>query len=788
MRALSWLKAAVVLPRILLAFGAMEALTIGSAPVVQAAPPGTAMKLQILSNRLNGQYDYLTEAGFGANYPYGSGCYAYVPFDPLSNTLPFYRLFNGSDHMDSPLAGEGAYTTEGVLGYPFTSASPFPGARGLVPLERWYREGGWHGTTSQGHPLGLGFVREGPWPAAYGYARQPGHWSTFNNVQVTDGVWSTTSNQLSAAGITIAANPNWGGQLVKWEWNGIQFINNYDAGRQIQVGLFVSQNNVTDWSLYPGYIRRAVDPTSYFLAPTSGGDGQRNGSPCITLTNDTRNPSSPSQTSECLPLEFFGENYGGDENHPVVYRDMPVGRTVTLNCQPDGVDRNWPVAEFVSRVTLPNPVSGVAIQAPYAALRAAFRNFWKYDPGTDRQPVRVYPVPQYQGAQKVAFYVNTDLMVDPVDGITPLPANRSGYGGLIVADSADPATNNAFGIFAVGEGARKADGSSAGGTIDQLNVWDKSFTNPPDAGEFSLDTVEIEAGASGDLPAGTTAVKTYVMSGTVNDIQRYMDTLYAIERGFDITPYSEARFDSYGINIGTSGPQAILPNNGLTGLIGDAPAYGGINQEYRTVWQFRLNNLGIAPGDVASATVNWTPSVIWGGNTLAIDQVVSDFTTWNTIPMYGGALSTIATGLSNINPPSSPGIDITSVFKTALANATVNSGLALRFHVAGNAGDYMAGVINNVSINIQVTKGPPTVAPTNLVISLVNSAGVNTVTLTGSGGSGPYGYSVQSSTDLADWTTIATGQGFGPGGTVNFTQALANPLPSKMFYRISVPE
>ena len=783
MRALSWLKAAVALPRILLAFGAMEALTIGSAPVVQAAPPGTVMKLQILSNRLNAQYDYLTEAGFGANYPYGSGCYAYVPFDPLSNTLPFYRLFNGSDHMDSPVAGEGGYTTEVVLGYPFTSASPFPGARGLVPLERWYREGGWHGTTSQGHPLGLGFVREGPWPAAYGYARQPGHWGTFNNVQVTNGVWTTTSNQLSAAGITIAANPNWGGQLVKWEWNGIQFINNYDAGRQIQVGLFVSQNNVTDWSLYPGYIRRAVDPTSYFLAPTSGGDGQRNGSPCITLTNDTSNPRSPSQTSECLPLEFFGENYGGDDSHPVVYRDMPVSRTLTLNCQPDGVNRNWPVAEFVSRVTLPNPVAGVAIQAPYGALRAAFRNFWKYDPGTDRQPVRVYPVPEYQGAQKVAFYVNTDLMVDPVDGITPLPANRSGYGGLIVADSADPATNNAFGIFAVGDGARKADGSSAGGTIDQLNVWDKSFTNPPDAAEFSLDTVEIEASANGDLPAGTTAVKTYVMSGTVNEIQRYMDTLYAIESGgLQITPHSKARFDSIGTNIGTSGPQAILPNNVLTGLIGNAPAYGGINQEYRTVWQFKLDNLGITAADVLSATVSWTGSPIWGAYALGIDVVDSDFTTWNTIPMYGGGQP-----LTNYKFNGSGSNDLTETFKAALANATADSGLALRFYVAGNAGDYVAGAIDNVSINVRVAKVPPAVAPTNIVASLVNSAGVNNVTLTGSGGSGPYGYSVQSSTDLADWTTIVAGQGFGPGGTVNFTQALANPLPSKLFYRISVP-
>jgi hypothetical protein len=271
--------------------------------------------------------------------------------------------------------------------------------------------------------------------------------------------------------------------------------------------------------------------------------------------------------------------------------------------------------------------------------------------------------------------------------------------------------------------------------------------------------------------------------GTGMAIQEF--ELYQMPVSNNLAYLKQCRFDSYGANIGISGVP-VVENDYMTGFIGTDPSFGNTNQEYRTVWQFRLDSLGIAPGDVVTAKLNWTPSAIWGGKTLAIDQVPSDFTTWNTIPMYGGALSTIATGLSNINPPSAPGIDITEVFKAALANATPTSGLALRFYVVGGAGDFNGGGIRNV--NIELVTAPPAKVPSHLALSLVKSAGVNHAVLTGSGGSGALGYCVESSTDLVDWTTIAIGQGFGPGGAVNFTQALANPLPSKMFYRISVPE
>ena len=173
-----------------------------------------------------------------------------------------------------------------------------------------------------------------------------------------------------------------------------------------------------------------------------------------------------------------------------------------------------------------------------------------------------------------------------------------------------------------------------------------------------------------------------------------------------LTPYSYARFDSYGTNVGVSGPNNIIANgNTLTGLIGDSPDHGSVNQEYRTIWQFQLNTLPFTSADVVSATVNWTGSPVWGGYALGIDVVNTDFTTWNTIPMYGGGVP-----ITNSKFNSSGSSDLTAAFNFALDNSTATSGLALRFYCAGAPGDYVAGGISGVNIVVTSVPEPSTYA------------------------------------------------------------------------------
>jgi hypothetical protein len=158
--------------------------------------------------------------------------------------------------------------------------------------------------------------------------------------------------------------------------------------------------------------------------------------------------------------------------------------------------------------------------------------------------------------------------------------------------------------------------------------------------------------------------------------------------------------------------------------------------------------------------------------------------------MYGG--THIASGLTTFQEgySDSGSLDITTLFKTALGNATSNKGLALQFYFVGPTGGtspYQGGILNTVSIDVTADLSYRSAPPTHVALNMVNNGGVKNLVLTGSGGVGSLGYSIESSTNLIDWNTIAIRQPFGSGGTVNFTQALADPLPSRLFYRISVP-
>ena len=80
-------------------------------------------------------------------------------------------------------------------------------------------------------------------------------------------------------------------------------------------------------------------------------------------------------------------------------------------------------------------------------------------------------------------------------------------------------------------------------------------------------------------------------------------------------------------------------------------------------------------------------------------------------------------------------------------------------------------------------------APTNVVAKLIGPAGSRSIVLTGAGGSGA-SYSIWTTTNLTKsgtiWTSLASGQAFGTGGSVNFTNAINSGIPIR-FFQIRVP-
>jgi hypothetical protein len=402
------------------------------------------------------------------DYPL-DGAIFYVPekeHRPLG-TVPLYRLFNGNDHMVSLDPHEGAdqgYHVEGILGYPFVSQQP-----GTSELIRTYNPSTHHHSlrnstgleTEQGYidqPLGV-----------YGYPR---YYNRFTQLL-----------SLSGGGITIDSNEVAGGSLWHWTWNGVQVINNWDYGRQIQTDIFpYGYANPTEagdtWSNDP---RPAVNHGSPLGLAENDGLTQRTRS--VTLEYD------PDGTQQCYYELPVGPcpGFGGGPNNPVVWPTVNLGKDVALDFKGLGE-----VALYSTFMQVPKALlSGTGREIPVIYARANFYRMFTYDA---------------QAAQ---------LQENPCsNGSVAISPN---YGGVI-ATTGDEAT--AIGIYAVN--------TSQGGSVDYLVL---NFTwscpgPPPDMGEFDPDTMIVDSVRYTGYPAGPTVTHTYLISGTLKSVVEKMARLY----------------------------------------------------------------------------------------------------------------------------------------------------------------------------------------------------------------------------------------------------------------------
>ena len=216
----------------------------------------------------------------------------------------------------------------------------------------------------------------------------------------------------------------------------------------------------------------------------------------------------------------------------------------------------------------------------------------------------------------------------------------------------------------------------------------------------------------------TTNMKTSMIPGISHKIILQLATVALLASAgsgtaatITLNAYSQMRYDAYNADIGVYGPPSV-PNNYAT-LFYSPPEY---NTESRTVWQFKLDDLGLTTVDIASATVKWGSTTPWGGAyILGIDVVNSDFTTWNNTPMYGFSANGVTFGESlavakwNGTSPESQN-DVTNAFKNALTSATANRGLALRFYQDATAGSYAGGMFSPVTIEVVTVPEPSSAA------------------------------------------------------------------------------
>ncbi len=382
-----------------------------------------------------------------------------------SGTSPIYRLSDGIEHMVSVTTSENGFTLEGLLGYAYTSSQT-----GMMELVRKYNSSIPDHALSHDSETLSGYSDERM--SRWGYRRY--------------GTSLTNLLSLSAGGVTIESNLQAGGSVWTWTWNGVQFINDADYGRQLQTSMFI--HNSAWWA------SKATGTASY-ANPTEAGSNNADqygplsqGSPILSASN-----SGNTQTTRCRPLDFNSDEFspvGGSYEHPILYSDMVLGKDITLNFANLGA-----VAKYTTYLDLPDTISHTnnVIEIPGIYLRPMFTRYYTYDASSNT-------------LTEITGFSGDDTAFMP----------SSGYGGAIMATSDE---NTAFGIYAV----TTAQGGSM--NSDGFRMWKGDSTG---GGQYDGGWRKINVTHHDDTwSSGVHTYNAYLISGTLSDVRSKMQSLYS---------------------------------------------------------------------------------------------------------------------------------------------------------------------------------------------------------------------------------------------------------------------
>lgn len=456
---------------VVLAIAVLFEFGCGSGPTLSPPPPATTpppplptpMVLRTLYRVLVNGSDRTTSFGLQERsvYPLEGQLY-YVPDVQPSGQITLNRMVNGSgtDHADAvaPLNG---YSVDEVLGYPWTSASIL----GLAQMAE-----GFNSATADNALLIAGEDLAGYLPrplGVYGFPR----YGSAGEVLLT----------LTAGGVQVQSNAVAGGVVWRWIWNGMEFVNNDDYGREIQAAFY-----------YP--------PTSGTYNPNEAGDyysranpSTAHGSPVVRFENQGN-----TQITRAIPLNWDAPAFGGDADHPVIWSQIVLGKDLTLN-----FDNMGPVARYTTHLVLPDEALG-GIAAPAIYLRSNFNRFWTYDAKSKTLSEVTNQVPNgCDGGHEYFFHPS--------------------FGGTIISDAS---ANFAMGAYAVD--------ASHGGFTTYFSMGKYLCSGDGDA-ESAADTVVMNAvrgggdGISNNLmfPKGESTFNVYIVTETLQNVIAKMDQLYA---------------------------------------------------------------------------------------------------------------------------------------------------------------------------------------------------------------------------------------------------------------------
>lgn len=425
----------------------------------------------------------------------------------IPNSVPLYRLLNPQtgDHIDYLATAVPGYQLEGTLGWVYGAQDP-----GTDVIQQQYLAGD-YATGQTNDPPGYFLIG----PMGFGYPRY--HLNRTDLVTVTGG-----------DGIVMKANRVAGGSIWELTWNGKQFINHLDYGRELQSAVFwLDPGNQCAW---------------YRLHnPTQGGDvfGEFHGTPWPWFHGSpvtTLSVSGNVLTTLSIPLEFEPRIWDGDPSNdpcpfydcpctpnqdpygeiPIIYRGWQLGQTFTVGLP--GLPRVIKTdTQLTSDTAIPfDRTTGPGIQT-IAFVLGGENEFAKYYTWTAVPP----PLGADVRLTDVTSQVPNCFQLEFGNPDAPNPTGWTGAGGVITAT---PNGNYALGVY----GRKPSDGG--GVTFFQIvRGWGPACGTsgtPPQDPYSGVEYSGIAALRQAAISVGTATYRQYFVVGTLQSVQDDMLALY----------------------------------------------------------------------------------------------------------------------------------------------------------------------------------------------------------------------------------------------------------------------
>jgi len=298
--------------------------------------------------------------------------------------------------------------------------------------------------------------------------------------------------------VTMDFNRVYGGTMWHLTYDGLQYINNYDLGRQNQVsGRFVVDGREFTWAeagmAVPRGLRDFSDPA------------QRMGAVCLSAEVNSENQF----VSEFMPVEFKFWNtrfLGGDVFSPVLYCGIRVKKKVTLDFRGiKGCYQHWHNVMVGSDMT---GLEAYRHEIPGGHFSSLFTRRYVYDLSSSQPEIED----------------KSDGWSDNSDD-KHITIQNTSYRCLIIATDDG---RHAFGMM--------VKDSDDGGSVDRVVManWKGFDPYPESVGEFSGNTVMITGINEKPYTEGSNVQISYNFVGDLDTVKKGAEELYRIR---DLVPW-----------------------------------------------------------------------------------------------------------------------------------------------------------------------------------------------------------------------------------------------------------